>query len=350
MNLHALCWIRSDEVRPEAADAWQQPALTSESLAFLQYTSGSTTSPRGVMLTHANLLHNCEWIARRFAHTADSRGVVWLPPYHDMGLIGGVIQPIYAGFPCWLMSPVSLLNSPFSWLQAVSQHRGTTSGGPNFAYELCLRKITPEQRATLDLSCWQVAFSGAGQCAARPSSASPRCSPPAVFAGKPSIPVTDWRKQPSWPRAAEKTLRRVISPCGKRTWRRTQFLPRFRKRPAPRFSSAADKVWTISRSASSTRKSEFPVRPMRSGKSGSPGRAGSGILGSARDDRADVCRPPRRHRRRPFPAHGQPGVPPRGRTVHHRPHQGAGHPPRPKPLSARPGANRGTELFGPEPG
>ncbi|HEY1375409.1 MAG TPA: fatty acyl-AMP ligase, partial [Gemmataceae bacterium] len=144
-----------------AADAWREPSLSDETLALLQYTSGSTAAPRGVMLTHRNLLHNCHWIRQRFQHSPDSRGVIWLPPYHDMGLIGGILEALYLGAHCYLMSPVTVFSSPFAWLQAISRFRATTSGGPNFAYDLCVRKVTPEQRAALDLSCWKVAFSGA---------------------------------------------------------------------------------------------------------------------------------------------------------------------------------------------
>jgi acyl-CoA synthetase (AMP-forming)/AMP-acid ligase II len=143
------------------AEAWQAPAIDSHTLAFLQYTSGSTGMPKGVMLTHGNLLYNLALIYQCFGHTPHSRGVIWLPPYHDMGLIGGILQPLYGGFPVTLMSPFAFLQRPFRWLQAISRTKATTSGGPNFAYDLCVRKITPEQRATLDLSCWEVAFSGA---------------------------------------------------------------------------------------------------------------------------------------------------------------------------------------------
>jgi acyl-CoA synthetase (AMP-forming)/AMP-acid ligase II/acyl carrier protein len=160
-SLRALRWLLTDQFSREAAESWREPPLCGESLALLQYTSGSTAAPRGVMLTHRNLLHNCHWIQRRFEHTADSRGMIWLPPYHDMGLIGGIIQPLYAGIHCHLMSPVTVFSNPFSWLQAISRYRATTSGGPNFAYDLCVRRITPQQRTALDLSCWQVAFSGA---------------------------------------------------------------------------------------------------------------------------------------------------------------------------------------------
>jgi acyl-CoA synthetase (AMP-forming)/AMP-acid ligase II len=100
-------------------------------------------------------------IHRAFEHSAKSRGVIWLPPYHDMGLIGGVIQPIFGGFPVTLMSPASFLMRPLSWLTAISREGATTSGGPNFAFDLCVRKTTPEQRAQLDLSRWEVAFVGA---------------------------------------------------------------------------------------------------------------------------------------------------------------------------------------------
>ncbi len=176
-DLKALHWLATDDVfgDPPAddskssphhpgqalADEWQGPSGSGDTLAFLQYTSGSTAAPRGVMLTHANLLHNSALISNCFGHTPDSRGVIWLPPYHDMGLIGGIIQPLYGGFPVMLMSPIDFLKMPFRWLQAVSRYEATTSGGPNFAYDLCVRKITPEQRATLDLSSWDLAFNGA---------------------------------------------------------------------------------------------------------------------------------------------------------------------------------------------
>jgi acyl-CoA synthetase (AMP-forming)/AMP-acid ligase II len=130
-------------------------------ISFLQYTSGSTTRPRGVMLTHENLLHNLHLIEACFGHTAESRGVIWLPPYHDMGLIGGILQPAYAGFPVYLFSPLSFLKKPLRWLEAITRYRATTSGGPNFAYELCLRKIPPGSRERLDLSSWDLAFNGA---------------------------------------------------------------------------------------------------------------------------------------------------------------------------------------------
>ena len=160
-QLGKLRWLATDEAGEDAAAAWKDPGATPETIAFIQYTSGSTGSPRGVMLTHGNLLHNSAAIHQRFEHTANSRGVIWLPPYHDMGLIGGVLQPLCGGFPVVLMSPLDFLKRPMRWLEAISRHRATTSGGPNFAYDLCVRKTTPEQRAALDLSSWDVAFNGA---------------------------------------------------------------------------------------------------------------------------------------------------------------------------------------------
>jgi acyl-CoA synthetase (AMP-forming)/AMP-acid ligase II len=150
-----------DEVANGMEDEWTEPAVTRDSLALLQYTSGSTAMPKGVMLTHGNLLYNSGLIRRCFHHTTESCGVIWLPPYHDMGLIGGVLQTVYAECSCVLMSPISFLQRPFNWLQAISRYKATTSGGPDFAYDLCLRRISPEQRATLDLTSWEVAFDGA---------------------------------------------------------------------------------------------------------------------------------------------------------------------------------------------
>ena len=160
-ELRAVRWIATDGVAEEFADDWRDPGARTDDLALLQYTSGSSSSPKGVMVSHGNLMHNQRIIQNAFGQNADSVVVGWLPLYHDMGLIGNVLQPLYAGARCILMSPAAFMQSPARWLQAISHYRATTSGGPNFAYDLCVRKITPEQRAVLDLSHWNVAFNGA---------------------------------------------------------------------------------------------------------------------------------------------------------------------------------------------
>ncbi|MDJ0592499.1 MAG: fatty acyl-AMP ligase [Pleurocapsa sp. MO_226.B13] len=156
-----LHWLATDNIADQKSQSWSMPGLTSNNLAFFQYTSGSTGNPKGVMITHGNLLHNERMIAQAFGHTKDTIVVGWLPLFHDMGLIGNVLQPLYLGQPCFLMSPVDFLQKPFRWLQAISHYKATTSGGPNFAYDLCVRKIKPEDLASLDLSSWDVAFTGA---------------------------------------------------------------------------------------------------------------------------------------------------------------------------------------------
>ena len=153
--------VETDSLPQDLAENWKKPEINADTLAFLQYTSGSTGNPKGVMVSHGNLLHNCDLIYQNFGHSPQSKGMIWLPPYHDMGLIGGVIQPLYAGFGVVLMSPVMFVQKPLLWLSAISRYKATTSGGPNFAYEACLQKITAEQRANLDLSTWEVAFCGA---------------------------------------------------------------------------------------------------------------------------------------------------------------------------------------------
>ena len=161
VDFQSIQWLPIDDTAQAMAGEWQEQAIHADTTAFLQYTSGSTSTPKGVVLSHSNLLHNLKLIHQGFAHTPESRGVIWLPPYHDMGLIGGILQPIYGGFPVTLMPPISFLQAPIRWLQAISRYRATTSGGPNFAYELCIQKSTLEQRAELDLHSWKVAFNGA---------------------------------------------------------------------------------------------------------------------------------------------------------------------------------------------
>ncbi|MGD9948129.1 MAG: aminotransferase class I/II-fold pyridoxal phosphate-dependent enzyme [Desulfobulbus sp.] len=160
-ELASLNWIAIDTIADHLADVWQEPSLGADALAVLQYTSGSTGRPKGVMISHENLLHNSSVIHTVFGNTPHLRGVIWLPPYHDMGLIGGIIQPVYAGGVAILMSPVHFIQKPLRWLMAISRYKGTVSGGPNFAYELCLRTISSEQKSGLDLRSWEVAFNGA---------------------------------------------------------------------------------------------------------------------------------------------------------------------------------------------
>jgi len=160
-SLEHLTWQVDAELDLTWGDRWERPDIDGDTLAFLQYTSGSTGTPKGVMLSHENLLHNSLRIMQAFEITRSQSGVFWLPSFHDMGLIGGILVPLYGGKFNVLMSPVAFLQKPLRWLQAISRSRATISGGPNFAYELCVRKTTPEQRAALDLSSWSLAFNGA---------------------------------------------------------------------------------------------------------------------------------------------------------------------------------------------
>ena len=156
-----LQWQATDSLALELADKWRPIKANRNDLAFLQYTSGSIAMPKGVMVSHGNLLHNLELIRQAAAASSDIRLVSWLPFYHDMGLVTGVLQPVYANFHTTFLSPFDFLQRPWLWLQTISRLRATHSGGPNFAYELCLNKIRPEQCQNLDLSSWEVAFNGA---------------------------------------------------------------------------------------------------------------------------------------------------------------------------------------------
>jgi amino acid adenylation domain-containing protein/thioester reductase-like protein len=156
--LRELRWIA-----PTGMDEsqWRSPTIGPRTLAFLQYTSGSTGIPKGVMLTHGHLLHNLRAIQVQMGHSEKSVMISWIPPFHDMGLIVGILQPIYVGFPSVLMAPVSFVRNPKLWLQAISKYRGTTTAAPNFAYDLCVRKVTESDKEQLDLSSWELAINAA---------------------------------------------------------------------------------------------------------------------------------------------------------------------------------------------
>ncbi|PHR04259.1 MAG: non ribosomal peptide synthase [Halomonas sp.] len=153
--------IPVDALDERRAECWVEHHPQRDDIAFLQYTSGSTATPKGVMVSHGNLMANERAIETGFSIGADDVFVSWLPLYHDMGLIGGLLQPLYRGIPVVLMSPSFFLQRPVRWLEAISRHRGTVSGGPDFAYRLCLERIRDDQLKALDLSSWRVAFSGA---------------------------------------------------------------------------------------------------------------------------------------------------------------------------------------------
>jgi acyl-CoA synthetase (AMP-forming)/AMP-acid ligase II len=154
-------WLSTDDTGFDTQVQLDESTISGDSLAFLQYTSGSTTNPKGVMITHHNLLQNAAIIQEGFQLDSDSNAFSWLPVYHDMGLMGGIIQPIYLGLTMTLMSPLLFLQKPLRWLRAISRYRSVISGAPNFAYDLCVQKIKPEQLSDLDLSCWELAPIGA---------------------------------------------------------------------------------------------------------------------------------------------------------------------------------------------
>ncbi|MGC5284793.1 amino acid adenylation domain-containing protein [Micromonospora sp. DT231] len=153
-------WLDTATVADDDAD-WRPPRIDGDSLAFLQYTSGTTGDPRGVMVSHGNLLRNASTLHDAVGYHPGDRMVSWLPPYHDMGLIAGVLQPIHGGFEAVLLAPATFALDPFQWLQAISRYGGTTSYAPDFAYNLCTDRIDEQRRAGLDLSTWTSAVLGA---------------------------------------------------------------------------------------------------------------------------------------------------------------------------------------------
>jgi natural product biosynthesis luciferase-like monooxygenase protein len=165
-----LQWIATDTVDPQAVASYRESGREGKGLApfpslqapaLLRYTSGSTGSPKGVMLTHNNLMRNAALIQEGMSLTIETRALFWLPPYHDMGLMGGILQGLYTGYPTVLMTPVTFLQQPLRWLQAISSFQATVSGAPNFAYDLCAKKATAGTLKALNLRSWAVAFNGA---------------------------------------------------------------------------------------------------------------------------------------------------------------------------------------------
>ena len=166
-GLNVQC-LPTDIAAAEDAIGFEPASVEPDDLAFLQYTSGSTGHPKGVMVSHRNLLENFQQIVWTFTGSSDLdavgpeyKTVIWLPPFHDMGLIGGVLTPVFVGTRVTLMSPLTFLKNPFVWLKAITDEKAKVSGGPNFSYQYCVRKIKDEQMSQLDLSSWHVAFNGA---------------------------------------------------------------------------------------------------------------------------------------------------------------------------------------------
>ena len=159
-TLPQLTWLAANELIGANLEV-VLPVIGGDDVALLQYTSGSTSEPKGVVLTHANLLANLEIIAARFGLHRDVVGLSWLPPYHDMGLIGFIFEPIYLGCHVVLMPPVAFVQSPIRWLRAIQNFQVCTTGAPNFGYEHCLKRIPLAERTTLDLRSWKRALNGA---------------------------------------------------------------------------------------------------------------------------------------------------------------------------------------------
>lgn len=150
-----------DPARLAPPDAVPMSRAVGDGVAFLQFTSGSTSAPKGVVVTHANLMSNLGYIHDCFGHDRSSVAVTWLPVFHDMGLVDGMLEPIFGGFRCFAMPPHAFVQRPGRWLRAITRYRATHSGGPNFAYDLCVAKVTDEELAELDLASWRVAYNGA---------------------------------------------------------------------------------------------------------------------------------------------------------------------------------------------
>ncbi len=184
--------IATDALDLAKADSWIAPALSPDDLAFLQFTSGSTSEPRGVMVSHGNLVHNSKTIQGRFRSHRESRGVFWLPLHHDMGLIGGVLQTIYCGGTSTLIAPAAFLQRPLRWLQAISRDRATISGGPNFAYDLCAERSPRRRGPSSTFPPGKSPSTAPSRSGPTRSIDSPPRSRPAGSVATRSWPATDW--------------------------------------------------------------------------------------------------------------------------------------------------------------
>ena len=330
-----LSWLATDEIPDALAERWQEPAIAPDTLAMLQYTSGSTSRPKGVMLSHANLMANIRAIHQAFGIQAEDSGVFWLPMYHDMGLVGGVLVPVFAGATNVFISPATFLQSPITWLAAISKYRATISGGPNFAYDLCVRKITDEQRATLDLSSWALAFVGAEPiepgtlerfaAAFAPCGFKPRAFYPCYGLAEATLMVSGPR------RGSGATVG---------TFHDTA-LTENRVEPVPDDAPQARRLVACGSPVGDLRVVIVDPHSRRGGRPRPRGRnlgcrsvGRSGVLAQARPDPPFLRRPPERHGRRPVPADRRPGLHARGPTLRHRPAGRPDHRPRPEPLSA----------------
>jgi acyl-CoA synthetase (AMP-forming)/AMP-acid ligase II len=154
-------WIDTEKIDLNLDSQWQNPHISKDTLAYLQYTSGSTSTPKGVMLTHHNLIHHCRYLQRACGYSEESVSLSWMPYFHDYGLVEGIMVPLYSGHPCYLMSPFAFIKRPVQWLINIGKHGVTHSQAPNFAYDLCVRKIKDQQISELNLSCWEAAGNAA---------------------------------------------------------------------------------------------------------------------------------------------------------------------------------------------
>ncbi|OBK88747.1 fatty-acid--CoA ligase [Mycolicibacter heraklionensis] len=197
-GLSPLQWFATEELSGDeaAADRWALPPVTAATIAAIQYTSGTTKAPKGVVLTHGNFMHNLETVRQTWAPAPDNPvfhrpvgSVTWLPQYHDLGLIGGVLMTLYVGTTTVVMSPGAFLMRPMRWLEAMSRHGAVISGAPNFAYDWCVKRSTATERAALDLSNWQVALNGGEPVNPASLQAFSEAFAPAGFAPETFLPV-----------------------------------------------------------------------------------------------------------------------------------------------------------------
>ena len=247
--LAALPWVATDTIATDTHAQGRATDLEADTLAFLQYTSGSTGVPKGVQIHHRNLLRNLAMLQQGFGDTPESTIVSWLPAFHDMGLIVGLLYPLYVGFPSVQIPPVAFVQKPLRWLQAISRHQATTSGAPNFAYDLLCQRVQAKQLSGLDLSHWRLAYSGAEAVRAETLDQFSQMFAPCGFARSSFYPCYGMAEATVFISGGQKPAAPLLKPVDAAALEQNQVVPASETSDATRLLVGCGQTWMDTRMA-----------------------------------------------------------------------------------------------------